>query len=73
MEARVLLVALGHAMASGLLHLDVPRLLVQQWEDAWSLLVVDQVETDMPHNELVVRLVQGMTHARELCRLYGRE
>jgi len=73
MEAGKLVCELGESLAKGMRHVGVPGLLVSQWHDAWSLMVVDLTDESTEPNEVVISIVQGMTHARELCRVYGRD
>jgi len=73
MEAGKLVCELGESLAAGMRHAGVPGLLVSQWRDAWSLMVVDLADESMEPTEVVIGIVQGMTHARELRRVYGRD
>jgi len=73
MDAGMFFYTLGDAMARSMRQLKVPELLVQQWYYAWEKMIVDRAEEDTPVDQLVAPFMQAMTHAREICRVYGDE
>jgi len=71
MSAGYLLSELGNALQKSMGHVGVPSLLSQQWRDAWDLMVVDPAEEADAVQDIVTNLIQALTHAREICRVYG--
>lgn len=71
MRADTFLRAMGQALSKGLRGAGVPHLLVDQWLEAWALMVVDVSEEGEDVDQLVIRVVQALTAARDLSRTYG--
>jgi len=72
-DAGLFLHTLGDAMSRTMRFIEVPDLIVQQWRDAWELMVVDRADEESQVDQLVAPFMQAMTHAREITRVYGHE
>jgi hypothetical protein len=72
MDTKEFLEDLGKAMAETMDSLDVPTLLSGNWRLTFDAMVTDTINDGEPVRVLVVRLVQALTLAKELSRIYGR-
>jgi hypothetical protein len=73
MRTDTFLRALGETLSKAMRRAGVPLTLVDGWQTQWALVVADIEEDGHQVEDTVLSIVQAMTHARELVRVYGRE